>query len=82
MTLEERCLLPTGAFDDIEELFIPSKILNLIHLIHPHISETLYKDLALLTWCTEEEVKIYLGNKQEELFASSTVAKPRPVCKI
>ena len=66
MTFEERCLLPTGAWDDIEELFIPSKILDLIHLIHPHISETLYKDLALLTWCTEEEVKIYLGNKQED----------------
>ena len=58
MTFEERCLLPTGAWDDIEELFIPSKILDLIHLIHPHISETLYKDIALLTWCTEEDLKL------------------------
>lgn len=65
MTFERR-LLPTGAWDDIEELFVPSKILDLIHLIHPYMSETFYKDLALLTWCTEEEVKIYLGNKQED----------------
>ena len=66
MTFEERRLLPTGAWDDIEELFLPSKILDLILLVHPHMSETFYKDLALLTWCTEEEVKIYLGLKQED----------------
>ena len=40
MTFEERCLLPTGAWDDIKEVFLPSKILNLIHLVHPHMSET------------------------------------------
>lgn len=40
--------------------------LQILDFIHPHMSETLCKDLALLTWCMEKEVKIYLGNKQEE----------------
>lgn len=66
MTFEERGLLTTGAWDDIEGLFLPSKILDLINLVHPHMSKTFYKDLALLTWCTEEEVKNYLGRKQED----------------
>lgn len=69
MTFEELRLLPTGTWDDIEGLFLPSRLLDLIHLVHLYIrSETFYKDLALLTWCTEEEAKIYLVNKQEDAF--------------
>ena len=66
MTFEERSLLPTGPWDEVEELFSPSKLLDLIHLIHPHVSETFHKDLALLAWCKEEDVKTYLVNKKED----------------
>ena len=66
MTFKERSLLPTGPWDEVEELFLPSKLLDLIHLVHPHVSETFHKDLALLAWCTEEDVKTYLVNKQED----------------
>ena len=66
MTFEERSLLPTGPWDEVEELFLPSKLLDLIHLVHPHVSETFHKDLAILAWCTEEDVKTYLVNKQED----------------
>ena len=41
MTFEERRLLPTGAWDDIEELFLPSKISDLIH----HSPSTHERDL-------------------------------------
>lgn len=63
MMFEEWCLLFIGVWDDIEELFIFFKILDLIYFIYLYISEILYKDLVLLIWCMEEEVKIYLGNK-------------------
>ena len=46
-------------------LFLPSEILEFINLIHPHMSETFYKDLALLTWYMEEEIKIYLGHNSK-----------------
>ncbi|KAJ7394611.1 hypothetical protein OS493_000429 [Desmophyllum pertusum] len=66
LTFEERNMLPKGTWDEMEELFLPSKVLDLIYLVHPYISEALYKELALLTWCSEDEVKTYLCNKKED----------------
>lgn len=66
MTFEERNLLPIGTWNDTEQLFLPSKVLDLVHLAHPYISERLYKDIALLSWCSEDEVRTYLANKKED----------------
>lgn len=66
MTFEERGLLIIGAWDDIEGLFLFFKILDLINFVYLYMSEIFYKDLVLLIWCTEEEVKNYLGRKQED----------------
>ena len=52
MMFEEWSLLPTGPWNEIQELFLPSKLLDLIHLIHPHMSKTFHKALALFAWCT------------------------------
>lgn len=66
MTFEERNLLPIGTWNDTEQLFLPSKVLDLVHLAHPYISERLYKDIALLSWCSEDEVRTYLANKKKD----------------
>lgn len=67
MTFKERNLLPIGTWNDTEQLFLPSKVLDLVHLAHPYISEGLYKDIALLSWCSEDEVRTYLANKKEDV---------------
>ena len=60
MTLEQRKQLAEGPWDDMEGLFLPSKILNMVALAHPYLSDGTYKDLALLCWCSEEDVKTFL----------------------
>lgn len=55
-----------GVWDDIEELFLPSKILDLLYLTHPFISSRLNNDLALLSWCSLEEVENQLTKRKED----------------
>lgn len=66
MTFEERNLLPIGTWNDTEQLFFPSKVLDLVHLAHPYVSERLYKDIVLLSCCTEDKLRTYLADKKED----------------
>jgi len=66
MTFEERNLLPIGTWNDTEQLFFPSKVLGLVHLAHPYVRARPYKDIVLLSWCSEDELRTYLADKKED----------------
>ena len=66
LPLEERAIL-SGAWDDIPEVLLPSKVLDLYFAIVDQPSDDIVRQISLLSWTTPSEVKQYYKNIQIEI---------------
>lgn len=66
MTFEQRRELQRGPWDNIKELFLPSRLLDMAYLSEPFISDSYIKEFSRLCWCPENEIRRYLQNKETE----------------
>jgi hypothetical protein len=66
MTFEQRRELEYGPWDNIRELFLPSKIIDMAYLSEPFMSDNYMKELSRLCWCPDNEIRRYLQNKEVE----------------
>lgn len=64
---EQRRDFVYGPWDDIPELFLPSRILDLLFLGIPSISTRIVTSVSLLTWCPVEAVQKSLSKKSDEM---------------
>lgn len=54
-------------WDNTPELFLPSRILDLVFLCIPTLPSCIIRSVGLLTWCPEEVVQKYLTKKVDEM---------------
>ena len=65
MTFEHRIELEHGPWDEIKELFLPSRLLDMAYVADPFKSEDFLRGMSLLCWCPVD-VKKYFENKAKE----------------
>ena len=66
MTFEHQIELQHGPWDDIKELFLPSRLLDMAYVADPFKSEDFLRGMSLLCWCPVGDVKKYFENKAKE----------------
>jgi hypothetical protein len=66
MTFENRKGLEYGPWDDVKELFLPSRLLDMAYVADPYKSELFIKGMSLLCWCPVSDIEEYFKNKAKE----------------
>ena len=66
MTFEHRKELEHGPWDDIKELFLPSRLLDMAYAANPFKSKEFLRGMSLLCWCPVGDVEKYFENKAKE----------------
>ena len=66
MTFDHRNELEHGPWDDIKELFLPSRLLDMAYVADPFKSEDFIRGMSLLCWCPVGDVEKYFVNKSKE----------------
>lgn len=64
---EQRQDFVTGPWDNIPELFLPSRLLDLIFLCIPSLPSHVLTSVSLLTWCPLDVVQKFLSKRTEEI---------------
>ena len=67
MPFEQRRDFVTGRWNCSPELFLPTRILDIIFLCIPSLPSHILKTVGLLTWCPEEVVEKYRRKKADEM---------------
>ena len=70
MTFEQRRDFVTGPWDCSPELFLPTRILDIVFLSLPCLPPRTLTTVGLLTWCPGDVVDKCLRRKQDEMEAS------------
>ena len=70
MPFEQRRDFVTGPWDCSPELFLPTRILDIIFLCISCLPSRILTTVGLLTWCPEQIVEKYLRKKADEMEAS------------
>ena len=66
LPLEKLQKLETEVVDNTPAAFLPSKILELTSEVFPHGVEKILPCIAFISWCTEEDVNVFLEDFKEK----------------
>ena len=67
LPFEQRRDLVDGPWNKIPELFLPSRILQLVFLSLPSLSSYGMQSISMLCWCPLEDVEKYLRKKADDM---------------
>lgn len=67
LPFEQRQELGDGPWNKITELFLPSRILQLVFLSLPNLPTYAMQSISVLCWCPTEDVEKFLRNKADDM---------------